>query len=257
MNEWINEEFATLDLGDERLNKRLRTILARQAQKPQASISASCQGHKEVIAASRFFNNNAISQEKILAPHRESLLERIRSGEYAEVLLIQDTTECDFSTHKALTGRGPLAATDRRGFFAHSQLVVTPERLPLGLWNTLIYAREDSNHGKSAQRKSQPIEEKETMRWLEGYRQACVLAEEVPGCQVLSVSDREGDIYEVFAEFTQRKAQGLTAAEFLIRSKHDRCLEPFEASAEKPEKISAQLAQAPVLGQIQFHVPQT
>ena len=255
MSDWIEKEFGEVDLGDQRLNARLRLMLERKMDKPQASISAGCQGQKEVMAASRFLNNDLVNQEKILAPHRDCIVERIREAEYPEVLLIQDTTECDFSTHKALSGMGPLGAKDRRGLFAHSQVAVTSERLPLGLWNTLIYARQDEDHGKSAQRKSQPIEDKESMRWLEGYRDACDLAKEVPGCQVISISDREGDIYEVFAEYTQRKAQGQSTAEFLIRSNQDRCLKPFEKSAEKPGKIRAQLAKSPVLGQIKFHVP--
>jgi hypothetical protein len=257
MSDWIEEEFAEVNFGDPRLNARFRLMMGRKMDQPQASISAGCQGHKEVIAASRFLNNDSVNQEKILAPHRDCILKRIREAAYPEVLLIQDTTECDFSTHKALSGIGPLGGKERRGFFAHSQFAVTSERLALGLWNTLIYARKDEDHGKSAQRKSQPIEDKETMRWLEGYREACDLAKEVPDCQIISISDREGDIYEVFAEYTQRKAQGLTAAQFLIRSKHDRCLAPFEESAEKPEKIRDQLAKSPVLGRIKFHVPKT
>ena len=257
MSDWTQAEYRTVDFGDERLNARLRLILERKMDQPQASISAGCHEHKEVIAASRFFNNDLVTPEKILAPHRDCILERIREAAYPEVLLIQDTTECDFSTHKTLPGIGPLGAKGRRGFFAHNQLVITPERLALGLWNTQLYAREDAAHGKSAERKARPIEDKETMRWLEGYRDACALAEQVPGCQVISMSDREGDIYEVFADYTQRKAQGQSAAQFLIRSKHDRCLAPFEATAEKPEKIRTQLAQACVLGRIQFHVPKT
>ena len=142
--------------------------------------------------------------------------------------------------------------------------------MPLGLWDTLIYARDDDEHGKSAECKNRPIEQKESVRWLEGYRSAGTLAAQAPGCQVISVSDREGDIYEVFAEYWQRREQGLPVAQLLIRSKHDRCLEPFEdvsvptgpAPAEtatgKParEKIRSRLAAAPVLGTVKFRVPQ-
>jgi hypothetical protein len=255
MSDWIEEEFGEVDLGDKRCDARLRLMIERKMDQPQASISASCHGPNEVIAASRFLNNDLVTPEKILAPHRDCILERIREAAYPEVLLIQDTTECDFSTHKALTGMGPLGAKEHRGFFAHNQLAVTTERLPLGLWKTQLYARQDEEHGKAAKRKAKLIQDKESMRWLEGYRDACNLATEVPGCQIISISDREGDIYEVFAEYTQRKAQGLAVAEFLIRSNQDRCLKRFEKSAQKPGKIRSQLAQAPALGQIQFHVP--
>lgn len=272
MNDWAEDEFRAVNFEDQRLNKRLRLLFSRKWQKLQASLSAACQGFAEVMAASRFFNNEKVTPEKILAPHRACILERIRAGDYRRVLLVQDTSECDYTTHKKLVGTGPLSSKERRGFFAHNHFVVTPERVPLGLWDTLIYARDDAEHGKAAKRKSRPIEEKESFRWLEGYRHGCALAAEVPGCQVLSVTDREGDIYEVFAEYWQRREQGMPAAELLIRSKEDRCLEPFEhaadpaepapatrkAVAEKParEKIRSRLAAAPVLGAVKFRVPE-
>jgi hypothetical protein len=271
-NAWIEEEFGEVDFADARRDERLRRLLAHKWQNPQQSFSAA--GHAEAMAASRFFENTNVTPEKILAAHRARTRERIQAGEHRRVLLVQDTTECDFTTHKKLLGTGPLSSPDRRGFFAHNHLVVTPERLPLGLWDTLIYARDDAEHGKSADCKTRPIEEKESVRWLEGYRHACALAGQAPACQVISAGDRENDIYEVFAEYWQRREQGLPVAELLIRSKVDRCLEPFEeaavpaappltpapaeaaAPAPAQEKIRSRLAAAPVLGTVKFRVPQ-
>ena len=267
MNGWIENEFGAVSLGDQRLNQRVRLLLTRKWEQPGASFSAACQGHKEVVAASRFLNNEKTTPEKILGPHRAGTLERIRAGQYPRVLAVQDTSECDYTSHKKLKGAGPLSSQDRRGFFAHNHLVVTPERLPLGLWDTSIEARDDAEHGKAAERKQRPIEEKESFRWLEGYRHACELAAQVPGCQVVSMGDRENDIYEVFVEAWQRRAQGLPCAELLIRSKQDRCLEPFadDAAAKAgaaaagqtsaPNKIRSRLAAAPVLGTVKFRVP--
>lgn len=39
------------------------------------------------------------------------------------------------------------------------------------------------------------ISEKETGRWIEGYKKATELASFCPDTQIISVSDREGDIY--------------------------------------------------------------
>ena len=266
MNAWIEEEFSAVSLDDERLNRRLRRLLEHKWQNLGASFSAA--GHAEAMAASRFFENEKVTQEKILAPHRARIVERIRTGALARVLVLQDTTECDYTTHPKLLGTGPLAGPNRRGFFAHNELVVTPERLPLGLWDTLIYARNDAAQGQASERENWPIEEKESFRWLEGYRHACTLASEVPACQVVSVSDREGDIYEVFAEYARRRAQGLPVAALLVRSKEDRCLEAFDedipaAPALPPpadakpgrEKIRARLAASPSLGTLKFRVP--
>ena len=268
MNDWIEEEFGAVQLGDERLNERLRGLLRRKWQHPQRSVSAACQGRAEIEAASRFFANAKTAPDKIFATHRAAIVERIRQGGYTRVLLVHDTTECDFTTHKKLQGRGPLSGPERRGFFAHNLLVVTPERVPLGVWYSFIYAR-DEPADDPVDRKQLPIEQKESFRWLEGYREACALAGLVPECEVLCVGDRESDIYELFVEYEQRCAQGLPVAQLLIRSNRDRCLEPFaspgEASAGPAEpaagtpgrdKILSRLAAAPVLGTVKFRVPE-
>jgi hypothetical protein len=257
MSEWIAEEFSGVALGDKRLVERLKIIVQRMWQSPLASITAACRGFAEVMAASRFFHNEQVSQEQLLAPHREATL--LRVTEHRQVLYIQDTTELDFTTKKKLQGVGPLSNLERRGFFAHNELVVSPERLPLGLWHTCIHARQDQEHGKSQQRKQKPIEQKESYRWLEGYGRACELAQLVPQSQVVCCADREADIYEIFALHQSRLAAGQTAAHWLIRSKEDRCLvlpqnqqpQPAQASL----KIRQQLAQSPVLGSISFAVP--
>ena len=265
MSDWIDEEFGAVRLGDQRLNERLRRLLMRKWENPQRSLSAGCQGRAEVEAASRFFDNPKANLDKILAPHRAATLARIRQGGYRRILLVQDTSECDYTTHPALQGAGPLSSQDRRGFFTHNLLVVTPERVPLGLWHTFIFARDDAEHGKAATRKERPIEQKESFRWIEGYREACALASLLPECEVLCLADRESDIYELFVEYGQRRAQGLPVAELLIRSNQDRCLEPFETEAATaaepgppppaPKKIRARLAAAPGLGHVAFDVP--
>lgn len=262
MQDWIEEEFCSVDLGDRRLDERLKKIVAHISQDPSKSLSSACRGFAEVVACRRFLDNDAVSQSQLLAPHRQASLERIK--QHPKVLFIEDTTELDFTSKKKLQGTGPLSSPQRRGFFAHNELVVSPERLPLGLWETSIQARQDQEHGKASQRKEKPIEQKETYRWLEGYRHGCDLAQLVPQTEVIVCADREADIYEVFAERQNRLQSGQAAASWLIRSKTDRCLAPFDKQqSEKPArakktksiKIQQQLEQSPVLGTISFAVP--
>ena len=95
-------------------------------------------------------------------------------------------------------GQRPARRSRATRLFAHNLLVVTPgERVSLGLWHTFVYARDEPEDGK-ADPKQLPIEQKESFRWLEGYREACALAGLVPGCEVICVGDRESDIYELF-----------------------------------------------------------
>jgi len=87
MKEWISEEFEGCELGDKRLVKRLKMILERMWQSPLASITAACRGFAEVVAASRFFHNEQVSQEQLLAPHREATV--LRAAQHRQVLYPQ------------------------------------------------------------------------------------------------------------------------------------------------------------------------
>jgi hypothetical protein len=250
MSSWADEEFAGLDLGDERLNRRARRVIYQMWQSPQSSIAGACGSWNDTMAAYRLFNNEAVTPEQILSAHRERVLARCRLAKV--VLHIQDTTELDYSHRKSLAGTGPLSEESRQGFFAHSEYVVQEEGgLPLGLWHTNIHARDPEEHGEAELRKQLPIEEKESFRWLEGYRRACALQELCPEVQVISTSDRESDIYEIYAEHHQRREANQVAVDWIIRSNQDRTLLPSgNTQAPDPEllKLHSRIEQAPVLG---------
>jgi hypothetical protein len=259
MSGWIEEEFATADFGDVRLEKRLKLVVGRMIDSPMASIKAACRGLKEVMGAYRFFNHPRTSVQTVLHPHRQATVLRVR--EQAWVLIVQDTSELDYTRKKTLEGAGPLNSRDRRGFYSHNQLVLTTEGLGLGVWNTEIYAREESGFGQGPGRKHRPIEEKESHRWIRGYLDGCDLAEQAPGTEVISCGDREGDIYELFLEREVRLAQGKPAAHWLIRSKEDRKLigeedakQPAKGKKKIASKIRATLRGTPVLGTLQVNI---
>ena len=78
MDAWIATELKTVDLGDERLDRRFEIVLDRLAARPSVSIPAACQGLAETQAAYRFFDNDRVEARKILQPHQQATLERIR-----------------------------------------------------------------------------------------------------------------------------------------------------------------------------------
>ncbi len=124
-------------------------------------------------------------------------------------------------------------------------------RLPLGVWATDIVARAGL-HPIINQHKQRDFADKESHRWLAGYEQACALAAAAPQVQIISVSDREGDVYEVFAEAARRAAAHEPAAQWVIRCcQKERSLQadPAQAGALK---LAAQVAQSPVLGTVAF-----
>lgn len=116
------------------------------------------------MAGYRLLHSQRLDMYKLLEAHRQALMHRAGEGD-GSLLLIQDTTELDYSTHKALRGSGPISDSSRRGFFLHNRLLVDEATaLVLGVCSAQMWAREDAEHGKGARRKSLPIEQKESMR---------------------------------------------------------------------------------------------
>lgn len=217
MCEGIADELCGIDLADERLNKRSRKIMALLAANPEASINAACGGWSETIAAYRFFDNASVTPEQIMQPHQEATKRRVR--QHPVVLIVQDTTELDFTKHPPKDALC-LNTADRFGLYEHTQLAVTPDKLCLGVLETEFFDRAPETLGKSAERSTLPIEQKESFRWLKGYRSACDLARESPTTQIISVADREADIYDIFVDAQQQPG---IRADFIIRAKLDRC----------------------------------
>ena len=222
MKDWVERELATAHLGDKRLVDRMKLLLHRMVESPSKSIKAACCGCAEVIGAYRYFDNDSVTVESTLEPHRNATVERVKAVE--RVLCVQDTSELDFTAKEKLNGTGPLSTQQRRGFFAHNQLVLTPEGVPLGVWGTDIWARDDAEHGKANARKLKPIEEKESYRWLQGFESACRLAELAPGVQIVACGDRENDIYEIFEAHRKRHDSGQVTPDLLIRCNQNRAL---------------------------------
>lgn len=218
MCEGIALELEGVDLGDKRLNARGQHLLEALAVNPEASINAACDGWSDTLAAYRFFDNPSVTPEKLLEPHNAATT--VRAREHPVVLVVQDTTELDYTRHPPDDAQC-LNKKNRFGLYCHVHLTVTPEQLCLGVLGSEQFDRAPESLGKSAERSTLPIEEKESMRWLTGYRLACQLAADCPDTQVVSVADREADIYDIFVEAQQHAGP---KADFVVRSRVDRCL---------------------------------
>ena len=248
MSENITDEFANADLGDLRRTQRLCKVASSLTASPFASISNACGGWSETMAAYRLLNCEDISEADLLAPHAAKTLQRC-SGQPC-VVVAQDTTEFDFTHMKETKGLGPLNDDYRRGFFMHSLYAVSEQGVPLGLLDANIINRDDESFRSAGKRKQTAIEDKESYRWVEGYRLTTQLARQIPECEVFSVSDREGDIYEVYSAWQEAREEG--AAEWIIRANQNRAL--VNVVDGDPDKLFAALESAEALGQIEFDV---
>lgn len=91
---------------------------------------------------------------------------------------------------------------------------------------------------------NRPLEEKESVRWVDGYRQVDELAEQLPDTRLAYVADREADIYDLFVEAPCPEF----AADWLVRAQHDRVL-------ANGKTLRQHLAEAPVLTETTFERP--
>lgn len=263
MCEGIADELQGIDLGDQRLNRRSVKVIEALAADPEASVNGAVNGWTDTQAAYRFFNNPAVTPEQILRPHLQATVRRMH--QHAVVLVLQDTTEVDYTAHPPQDA-GRLDRAERRGWYQHVELAVTPERLPLGVVATESFDRdpdEPSARQSGVRRTGEPIEDKETFRWLKSYRHACELAAQCPATHIVSVADREADIYDIFIEAQSRaeadEAELPRRADYIIRAKQDRCTPERDPAARGQtfRKVRDEIAAAPLLTTITIELSQT
>ncbi len=78
-SEWAESEFGIVNFGDIRLSKRLLKIVNSFAESPERSINQACEDWHQSKAAYRFFQNDAISERKILDSHIIKTVERVKN----------------------------------------------------------------------------------------------------------------------------------------------------------------------------------
>lgn len=81
MESWVEEETAACGLGDARLNRRLGAMLAAMGERPGRSLPTAFQDWANTKAAYRFFSNEKVSEDKILAGHFEASALRVQAIE--------------------------------------------------------------------------------------------------------------------------------------------------------------------------------
>jgi hypothetical protein len=244
---WVENEIKTINLGDARIDARMEKILNELGDKPSYSIPQACGSWGETIAAYRFFDNSKVNFDNVLACHKQATLERIKTQKV--VLLPQDTTELiHVKTKEAKAGLGTIKATEKEEIFLHPVLAITPNKVPLGIVFATYWQRTEKCI-KAEQRKK-PIAEKESIRWIEGYQAACEVQKQTPNTIIVSLADREGDIYEMFVEMNNYQPEERAA--WIIRCAQNRIL---ENEAEEERKIRQKIETATVLGTTSFTMP--
>ena len=244
-HDWAHEEFAHARLGDARLSARLLSLGRDFYAKPRAQIPQACGSRAKAKAAYRFFDHASTTMDAILQSHYEASGARIAA--HPVVLAVQDTTSLNYNTQPAIENLGPIGsrADTWLGLMVHDTMAFTPEGVPLGLVDVQCWARDAKEFGKKHQRKRVPIEAKESYKWLKSVQAAARLQARCPNTMVVSVGDREADIFDLFD-----LARTLPhAPELLVRAEQNRVL------TEEQGKLWEHLARQPITGFQQLQVP--
>ena len=244
--DWTEQEFARVQFFDERLKRRLFTLAADFFAQPGELIPQASNGSAaKTKAAYRFFQNTNVDMHTLLRPHIESTVERLRS--HPVILAVQDTTTLNYTAHPP-EGAGPINSTSKRsavGLVLHDTMAFTPEGTPLGLLNVQCWARDPKQAGKKHRRHQLPIEEKESIKWLVSYRAVAEVQKLCSDTMLISVGDREADLYELFHQAVQDPCgPGL-----LVRAERTR-----NRKVEQ-EDLWQKMAAEPVAGRLEVAVP--
>lgn len=239
--DWAQVEFGAAELGDARRAERLVELARVLAERPEASLPQALANGAALKAAYRFFDNADIAHEKILASHVASSLNRLK--EHKVVLAVQDTTFIDYSGHAHTQGLGPMHDKGGWGMLCHGTLAFTPSRLPLGVLGLRLWARDPKQPRRRTTRRKRPIKDKESYKWIDSVEAVAALKAQLPNTRVVSVADRESDVFEFF---TAVRALGV---DVLTRAAWDRNVTGPE------DKLFPMLAAAPVVAHKLLAVP--
>jgi len=218
-NDWAEEEFGGARLFDGRLRTRLSSLARDFFARPGELVPQACGGSvAKVKAAYRFFANSRFDIQDLLKGHVEATAGRVSQHEV--VLAVQDTMTMNYSAHPGTSGLGPINTKSDRGvgLILHDTMAFSTEGTPLGLLDAQCWARDPEQAGKKAKRKQLPIEEKESIKWLNSYRSVAEVQGLCPDTMLVSVGDREADIHELFHEAQQSQS----GVKLLVRSERSR-----------------------------------
>ena len=237
--QWAQNEFAYAELGDPRRVKRLVNIATKLAANPGETLPQAFPDWAELKAAYRFFDNPAVDFERVLQPHLERT--RLACREPGEYLIIEDSSDLDYSPHRKTQGLGVIGDGQGRGFELHSALAVRveawtleqrPEGQVVGLFDQQCRRPRPAPKGES--RRERLKRPRKSSWWAEAFRG---VGRPPSGCRWIYLADRESDFYEPIQICQQ------WGIDFIIRGFQDRRL------ADEAGRLREALARAPVLGQ--------
>lgn len=212
---WAKRTFGTSQLKDIRRTGRAVKAATLMAKNVSASLPAQMQTWKDVMALYRLLDEPDVTFEALMHPHWQQTREQIETK--LVVLLVQDTTEVDLSSHPKMSGLGPIGKGTTSGLLLQTVLAVEPvSREVLGCAAQEPFVRQPIPVGETRNKRRQR-DERETDVWM---RQVSRLGSFSAETRVVHVGDRGADMFPFF------QACQATHTHFLVRVFENRRIEP-------------------------------
>ena len=246
--DWAEEEFGAAGLGDERLRRRLLHTGARLCRAAAGQSAASLRQQGQDQGRLSLFGSSGESRwRRYSSPITRPPRQRVAgagggaggAGHHFSQLQHAPADCGAGSDRHSATARGAV------GLVLHDTMVYNLERTPLGLIDVQCWARDGQEKGKAQRRYELPIEHKESYKWLRSFAAAAGVQRQCPNSLVVSVGDREADIYELFAQAQHRGA----GCKLLVRACHPRLL------AQEQGPLWEYVSQQPLAGHSSVNVP--
>lgn len=235
-DEWAQQQWGTVELGDKRRTARAVQVGAQMAANPGALLPGQMQGWGDLKAAYRLLNQSAVTHEALSAPHWQQTRERARQSA-GPVLFIQDDSHLDYTCREA-DGLGQIGDPNGRGLMIHSTLAVQPGEMPaiLGLAHQLVWARQGLPHkGRETRQERYYRKGREFENW---YGALAAIGRPPPGSCWISVADRASDMFSYWRQAVDADWH------CLLRVVHDRRIQGEDDSGEHLREWAAGLPSA-------------
>src|SRR3954451_16864897 len=132
------QHFGQAVLGDQRRTKCLTRLADRIYRHPGGTLPHKLHDPKDYKAMDRLMNRPEVTHGSVLEAHRQWTLERMQKMN-GVVLIVDDTTDLDYSGLSSITDLGPIGNNHGRGLLCHNSLAFDPKRRELiGLVNQTL-----------------------------------------------------------------------------------------------------------------------
>jgi len=207
---WAQAQWATAQLGDARLTRRAVQLGAALAAHPAPSLPQQLKQAAGLKGAYLLLNHPGVTLAQLATPHWRQT--RAAAAAHPVVLLVQDTTELDYTQHPRMQGVGPIGNGKGHGLLLHSALAVVPTVTPqiVGLAHQQVVLRTPSSQRPPG------AASPEGAVWAET---AQAIGRPAAAVQWVAVGDRGSDDFRFMWTCQD------TAKDFLIRVAHNRLLQ--------------------------------